>query len=113
MMIAPVPKALLESEKPQDGIKLLALHPKFYNPGNNFVVIVDVNNQISVCKAKFEPTGKGDPRALLTLPRIVPGFNKLEVLSGPENGLVTMQLSKDPNRMPIIKKLEFQRDQLS
>ena len=44
MSISPMPKALLECDKPfLDGIKKLILHPKFYNPGNNFVVIVDMN----------------------------------------------------------------------
>ena len=60
-------------------------------------MILDLNNQVSVCKARFEPTTKGDPRALLTLPRLVPGFNKLEVATGLENGIVTIQLAKDPN----------------
>ena len=110
MTITPVPNSLLECERPADGIKQLCLHPKFDKPGNNFVVLLDLNNQISVCKARFEPTTKGDPRALLTLPRLVPGFNKLEVATGAENGIVTMQLTKDPNHGPIIKKLEFQRD---
>jgi len=44
MMISPTPKSLLEKEKPLDGIKLMSIHPKFYNPGNNFVILVDVNN---------------------------------------------------------------------
>ena len=75
MAIAPIPKSLLECEKPLDGVKQMAIHPKFYNPGNNFVVILDLNNQVSVCKAKFEPSYKGDQRSgILNLPRIVPGF---------------------------------------
>ena len=44
LMMSPTPKSLLEKEKPLDGIKLMSIHPKFYNPGNNFVVLVDVNN---------------------------------------------------------------------
>ena len=67
----------------------MAIHPKFYQPTNNFVVIVDLNNQINVCKAKFEPTVKGDPRAVITLPRIVPGFSKFEIVATADNGLVT------------------------
>ena len=110
MTISPVPKSLLECERPQDGIKWIAIHPKFYNPGNNFVVIVDLNNSVNVCKARFDSTSKGDPRAVLTLPRIVPGFSKFEVLASAENGLVTLQVTKDPNQMPIVKKLEFHRD---
>ena len=90
MSISPVPKALLEVEKIEDGIKWLALHPKFYNPGNNFVVIVDLNKQISVCKARFESSSKGDPRAFLNLPRLVPGFSKIEINASAENGLVTL-----------------------
>ena len=70
-------------------------------------MILDLNNQISVCKARFEPSTKGDPRAILTLPRLVPGFNKLEVTTGAENGIVTMHLGKDPNQGPLLKKLEF------
>ena len=41
MSFSPVPKSLLECERPFDGVKVLGIHPKFYNPGNNFVVIVD------------------------------------------------------------------------
>ena len=64
MTISPVPKGLLEcGEKPLDGIKQLAIHPKFYNPGNNFVAIVDLNNQVSVCKARFDSTLRGEPRS--------------------------------------------------
>ena len=90
MTIAPVPKSLLECEKPQDGIKWLGIHPKFYNPGNNFVVIVDQNNQISVCKAKFDAAVKGDQRGILNLPRLVPGFSKFELLASSDSGLVTV-----------------------
>ena len=107
MTISPIPKGLLECDKPLDGIKQMAIHPKFYNPGNNFVVIVDLNNQVNVCKARFDSTLRGDPRSTLTLPRLVPGFSKFEVLASAENGLVTLQLTKDPNSMPIVKKLEF------
>ena len=44
MVITPVPKAISEANKPQDMFKHIALHPKFYNTGNNFVVILDKNN---------------------------------------------------------------------
>ena len=90
MSIAPVPKSLLECEKPQDGIKWLGIHPKFFNPGNNFVVIVDQNKQVNVCKARFDPAVRGDARGILTLPRIVPGFCKFEVLATSDSGLVTV-----------------------
>ena len=80
MTISPIPKTLLECDKPLNGIKKLALHPKFYHPGNTFVVIVDLNNQVNVCKARFDSSSKGDPSSVFTLPRIVPGFNKFEVL---------------------------------
>jgi hypothetical protein len=89
MIIAPTPKSLLEIEKPLDGIKMLGIHPKFYNPGNNFAVLVDSNNQVSVCKAQFSSSTKGDPRAVFNLTRIVPAFNKFEVLASADNGIVT------------------------
>ena len=110
MTISPVPKTLLECDRPHDGIKMMSLHPKFYHPGNSFVVIVDINNQVNVCKARFDSSVKGDPTAIFNLPRIVPGFNKFEVVASPDHGLVTYQVTKDPNQMPIIKKLEFPRD---
>ena len=90
MTISPVPTSLLECEKILDGIKCMSIHPKFYNPGNNFVVIVDLNNSVNVCKAKFEHCAKGDKSAILTLPRIVAGFSKFEVVSTSQNGLITV-----------------------
>ena len=54
MQITPVPKCIQEATNPQDMFKFLAIHPKFHNTGNNFVVIVDQNNIVSVCKARFD-----------------------------------------------------------
>ena len=41
---------------------------------------------------------------------MVPGFNKFEALATADNGIVTYQVTKDSNAMPIVKKLEFTRD---
>ena len=65
---------------------------------------------MSVCKARFDPAVKGDARGILNLSRLVPGHSKFEVLASADSGLVTVQITKDPNRMSIIKKLEFPRD---
>ena len=43
-----------------------------------------------MCKAKFDPAVKGDARGILTLPRLVPGYSKFEVLASADSGLVTV-----------------------
>jgi hypothetical protein len=109
MLISPRPKLLYSCKEMCDNIKMLALHPKFFQSGNSFVVILDSNKQINVCKATFIPVKKGDPRAKLKLIRPIAGKNKLEVVANSENGLQTCYLSKDENGLPIIKKLDFPR----
>ena len=90
--------------------KAIVLHPKFYNTGNNFAVIVDKNNDVNVCRARFDPCEKGEKGSIINLERLHPGFNKLEVISGSDNNIMTCQISKDSNHTPLIKKLDFPRN---
>ena len=94
-------------------LKHIALHPRFYNTGNNFVAVEDKNNQISVCKARFDPCEKGEKGSIINLERITPGFNKIEVIAGSDNSLSVCVVTKDSNHTPIIKKLDFPRNQLT
>ena len=97
----------------QDQVKFLALHPKFHQAGNNFVVIQTKDNAINVCKARFDPADQKDQRTLITIPRPVAGKQKIEVLLSKTEGLVTCQVSFDEHGQPVVKKLEFPREQLS
>ena len=39
MLITPMPTVFQQAGTMQDQVKFLALHPKFHQPGNNFVII--------------------------------------------------------------------------
>lgn len=62
MELTPKPKTLTPSRLhnvnsvPQ--VRDIVLHPKFPLTGNNFVVIVDFNNEVHMCKAQFHPVDR-------------------------------------------------------
>ena len=89
MLITPMPAVFQQAGTMQDQVKFLALHPKFHQPGNNFVIIQDKTKAISVCKARFDPAHQTDPRTVITIPRIVHGVNKLEVFVTKNDGIMT------------------------
>lgn len=111
-VLSPLPKELLEEQYPLQNVTSLTLHPKFYQPQNNFCIITGPQKTIQVCKMSFEQSREGDPYSKLGLERQGAGLNKLELTVSAQGGLITYQVAKDALNNQILKKLEFPRDQL-
>jgi hypothetical protein len=104
MQLTPEPKTMIASAKLHSTtgvptLKDLVIHPKFSQPGNNFLVICDTNDQVQVCKAIFTPveTAQDKQDALLDLVKRLPhlGENLLDVTASADNGIYTCQATQD------------------
>lgn len=103
LVLHPLPTHMSAGDKP-NFIKAMALHPRFHLKGNNFVVLLDQNNSVNVCVAKFVPTQQGETIAQFSLPRPELGKFKIEVIATPDNGLVTFHIKKDNQQTPLLLK---------
>ena len=115
MVIAPYPTAFKLAGTMEGQVNFLALHPQFHQPGNNFVIIQakDLGKSIYICKAKFIPCKEDDSRAVITIPRPKVGRQKVDLFAKRDNGLVVTQTVCNEAGEPVLKRLNYEREQMT
>ena len=94
-------------------VRDIVLHPKYPNSGNNFVVIVDFNNQVHCCKAQFHPVERpGDAtQSVLDFVKRLPeeGECEIDVTASSDNGLIVAQTITDSSGSHHLRHYEYPR----